>query len=221
MPFELPPLPYAHDALEPYLDARTMRLHHEKHHAGYVKKLNTAVSGTEWSTSSLEEMLRRLDEIPEAIRQAVRNNGGGHFNHSLFWTCMALPAEGGGEEPTGELAEEIERAFGSFSDFQQGFGEIGMKVFGAGWVWLCLTPDQDLAVVTTANQDTCFMPRELGGYGRGSIPLLGLDLWEHAYYLKHKNHRAGYINDWWNVVNWAQVSTNLQRVRGSQSLLTV
>jgi Fe-Mn family superoxide dismutase len=189
--FALPPLPYSHDALEPSIDARTMEIHHGKHHNAYVTNLNKALEGhADLQAKSLEDLLQGLETLPESIRGAVRNNGGGHWNHSLFWTLMK---KGGGGEPKGDLAAGISASFGSFAGFQEKFAAAGMGRFGSGWAWL-LVKDGKLAIDSTPNQDTPFL---LGGKA-----VLGLDVWEHAYYLKYQNLRADYIKAWWNVVNW-------------------
>ncbi len=196
MAFTLPPLPYPYDALEPYIDARTMEIHHTKHHQGYVNNLNKALEGyPELQNKSIEELLRGLNEIPEAIRTAVRNNGGGHANHSLFWTIMK---PNGGGEPTGELAEAIKATFGSFDAFKEKFSAEAAGRFGSGWAWLVVDENGKLQVYSTPNQDSPYM--------QGHTPILGLDVWEHAYYLKYQNRRAEYIQNWWNVVNWDQVA---------------
>jgi Fe-Mn family superoxide dismutase len=196
MPFSLPPLPYPYDALEPYIDKLTMEIHHTKHHAGYVNNLNKALeSAPELANKSLEELLaNNCAIVPEKIRTAVRNHGGGHINHSLFWEIMG-PKAGG--EPRGKLAEAINQTFGSFEKFKEQFTEAALGRFGSGWAWLVLTPDKKLEVYSTANQDSPLM--------EGKIPILGLDVWEHAYYLKYQNRRADYVQAWWNVVNWAAV----------------
>jgi len=190
-PFTLPPLPYAYDALEPHIDARTMEIHHDKHHAAYVANLNKAVADYPGlGQKPAADLLKDLNAIPEKIRPAVRNNGGGHYNHSLFWEMMK-PAGGG--EPAGDLAKAIETNCGSFSNFKTQFTEAATKVFGSGWVWLTLKEGK-LAIQGMPNQDSPI--------SQGAVPLLGLDVWEHAYYLKHQNKRADYIAAWWNVVNW-------------------
>ncbi|ACY47814.1 superoxide dismutase [Rhodothermus marinus] len=196
MAFTLPPLPYPYDALEPYVDAQTMEIHHTKHHQGYVNNLNKALEGyPELQNKSIEELLRGINEIPEAIRTAVRNNGGGHANHSLFWTIMK---PNGGGEPTGELAEAIKATFGSFEAFKEKFSAEAAGRFGSGWAWLVVDENGKLQVYSTPNQDSPYM--------QGHTPILGLDVWEHAYYLKYQNRRAEYIQNWWNVVNWDQVA---------------
>jgi Fe-Mn family superoxide dismutase len=190
-PFTLPPLPYAYDALEPHIDAETMHIHHDKHHAAYVANLNKAVVAIhELGILDIEHLLKNLNSVPENIRTAVRNNGGGHYNHSLFWKMMK---PNGGDEPTGDLAKAIDSAFGNFSTFKDNFSKAALGQFGSGWAWLVLDGKQ-LKIEATPNQDT---PLSFG-----KTPLLGLDVWEHAYYLKHQNKRVDYIAAWWNVVNW-------------------
>ncbi|MEI9865729.1 MAG: superoxide dismutase [Limisphaerales bacterium] len=194
-PFTLPPLPYAYDALEPHIDAETMRIHHDKHHAAYVANLNKAVADVNIDKAlTLEVLMKDLNSLPESHRTAVRNNGGGHYNHSLFWLMMK---PNGGGEPTGDLAKAIDTSFGSFGAFKEKFTEASTKVFGSGWAWL-VADGGKLKIVSTPNQDTPL--------STGQIPLLGLDIWEHAYYLKHQNKRVDYITAWWNVVNWDFVS---------------
>ena len=198
MAHELPGLPYDHDALEPHIDAETMRIHHSKHHQGYVNNLNAALEKhPELADKSLEELLGDLDSVPEDIRTAVRNNGGGHANHSLFWPCMA-PGSGG--TPSGELADAIDSTFGSFDAFVEMFSKAAATRFGSGWGWLCVDGDGGLVVTSTANQDN--------PVSDGLKPILGLDVWEHAYYLNYQNRRPDYVKAWWNVVNWEQVSEN-------------
>jgi Fe-Mn family superoxide dismutase len=199
MAYELPKLPYAYDALEPFIDARTMELHHSKHHNTYVQKLNAALeSHAALQSKPLSALLSDLNAVPDSIRGAVRNHGGGHWNHSLFWTVMA---KGGGGEPKGPLADAIKNAFGSFADFKSKFSADAGALFGSGWVWLTVR-DKKLALVSTPNQDNPLM------IGAGQ-PILGLDVWEHAYYLKYQNRRPEYIEAWWNLVNWDQVQANL------------
>ena len=191
--FTVPPLPYPFDALEPYIDAKTMEIHHDKHHGAYVTNLNKALEGNAaLQARSIDDLLKGLDSIPENIRTAVRNNGGGHWNHTLFWTLMK---KGGGGEPKGDLAAAIISTFGSFAGFQEKFTAAGLGRFGSGWAWL-VVKDGKLAIDSTPNQDTPYL---LGG---GAKAVLGLDVWEHAYYLKYQNLRGDYIKAWWNVVNW-------------------
>jgi Fe-Mn family superoxide dismutase len=208
MAFTLPDLPYAFDALEPTIDARTMEIHHDKHHAGYVAKLNAAVEGTEYAETPLDDLLSNLDTLPEAIRGAVRNNGGGHYNHSLFWTVMG-PA--GGEGPTGDLAGAIDAAFGSLDGMKEQFATAAATRFGSGWAWLCAT-DDGLCICSTANQDNPVMGENCSG-----TPILGLDVWEHAYYLNYQNRRPDYIGAWWDVVNWSAVSDRYAATQGCGS----
>lgn len=194
--FELPPLPYDYDALAPHIDERTMRFHHDKHHAGYVKNLNAAVAKyPQLQNKSAEELLSDLDSVPEDVRTTIRNNGGGHVNHSMFWSIMS---PSGGGEPTGAIAEAINQAFGSFAAFQEQFNSAGGKRFGSGWVWLIRTPEGELQVTTTPNQDSPWL--------EGNYPIMGNDVWEHAYYLNYQNRRGDYLQAWWNVVNWDEVN---------------
>ncbi|HRN68766.1 MAG TPA: superoxide dismutase [Promineifilum sp.] len=196
MSFELPPLPYAEDALEPYIDARTMSIHHDKHHAAYTNNLNAALKDHgDLAGKSIEQLLGDLGALPESIRTAVRNNGGGYANHNLFWETMA-PKHGG--EPSGALAAAIDQAFGSFAAFQEQFAKAAATRFGSGWAWLYVDKNGGLAVGSTPNQDTPLM--------EGNTPLLGLDVWEHAYYLNYQNRRPDYVSAWWNVVNWDVVA---------------
>ncbi|HXM92512.1 MAG TPA: superoxide dismutase [Candidatus Dormibacteraeota bacterium] len=193
MAFTLPPLPYSFDALEPHIDAKTMEIHHDKHHGTYVTNLNKALEAhADLQNKSIDDLLKNLDAISENIRTAVRNNGGGHWNHSLFWPLMK---KGSGGEPKGDLASAINSAFGSFTGFQEKVAAAGVARFGSGWVWL-LVRDGKLAIDSTPNQDT---PYQLSGGGKA---VLGLDVWEHAYYLKYQNRRPDYIKAWWNTVNW-------------------
>ena len=200
MAYTVPDLPYAYEALEPHIDADTMHLHHDKHHQAYVDKVNAALEGTEFADKPIEDVLTSLDAIPEDKRKAVRNNGGGHYNHSLFWEWMS--PDGGGE-PDGELAAAIESAFGSFSDFQAKFKEAGVNQFGSGWAWL-IHDGSGLAIASTPNQDNPISD--------GKTPLLGVDVWEHAYYLKYQNKRPDYIDAWWSTVNWAKVAERYSAV---------
>ena len=203
MAFELPPLPYAYDALVPTIDVETMHVHHDLHHATYVKNANAALEGHgELASRSGEDLLRSLDSVPAEIRTAVRNNVGGHVNHSLFWTCMG-PAGGGG--PTGELAEAIDSVFGSFESFKTTFNDGGATRFGSGWVWLVLNREGRLEVTSTPNQDTPLSD--------GVEPLLVNDVWEHAYYLTYRNRRPEYLAAWWNVVDWDGVAQRFAQAR--------
>lgn len=200
MAHTLAPLPYDYAALEPHIDAQTMQLHHDMHHATYVKNLNAALEQyNNLQSSTIEELVANLNDIPEAIRTAVRNSGGGHANHSLFWTLMS---PNGGGEPRGAIANTIAQTFGSVDEFKQEFTTAGTKVFGSGWVWLVLTGDRQLQIITTANQDSPITT--------GQIPLLGNDVWEHAYYLKYQNRRPEYLTAWWNVVNWEEVNRRFE-----------
>jgi superoxide dismutase, Fe-Mn family len=193
---KLPPLPYAYDALEPHIDTKTMQFHHDKHHAAYVKNLNAALDKhPELKKTPVEELLLRLDRVPEDIRKTVRNNGGGHVNHTMFWEIMK---PNGGGEPTGEIATAINQTFGSFTDFKKQFNEAGAGRFGSGWVWLVRNKQGKLQITTTANQDSPI--------SEGSYPILGNDVWEHAYYLNYQNRRADYLAAWWNVVNWDEIN---------------
>jgi superoxide dismutase, Fe-Mn family len=198
----LPPLPYATDALEPYIDKMTMEIHHDKHHAAYVTNLNKALENLpELQNLSIEELLVHLDRVPENVRTMVRNNGGGHLNHSLFWKLMK---KGGGGEPKGHLAEAIKSTFGSFSDFKTKFNQAGTTRFGSGWAWL-FVKDGKLVVESAPNQDNPVM--------NGGKPVMGLDVWEHAYYLKYQNRRPEYIEAWWNVLNWDEIEKNFSAAK--------
>lgn len=203
--FELPTLPYAYDSLEPYIDARTMEIHHTKHHQAYINKLNEALEKhPELDKKSLEELLGNLNSVPDDIRTAVRNHGGGHINHSLFWKIMG---PGAGGEPNGAMAKAVADSFGDFVKFKEEFGKAAAGIFGSGWAWLVLNAEhgtdnkEQLKIITTPNQDNPI--------SQGLRPLLGLDVWEHAYYLKYQNKRPDYISAWWNVVNWSEVEKNL------------
>ncbi|MDR7481514.1 MAG: superoxide dismutase [Armatimonadota bacterium] len=196
MPFELPPLPYAYNALEPHIDELTMRIHHDRHHGTYVTNLNKALeSAPELAGRSIEDLLANLTAVPESIRTAVRNNGGGHYNHTMFWEIMK---PGGPAAPSGALADAISAAFGSVDKMKEAVNAAGLARFGSGWAWVVLGLDGTLAVVSTPNQDTPIMD--------GQAPVLGVDVWEHAYYLKYQNRRADYLQAWWNVVNWDEVA---------------
>ena len=206
MAFELPKLPYAYDALEPHIDARTMEIHHTKHHNAYTTNLNAAIAGTELEGKSIEEILKNLD----MSNGAVRNNGGGYFNHNLFWEVMS---PNGGGEPTGELADAIAKDFGSFANFKDAFSKAGATQFGSGWAWLCVGNGK-LSVCGTPNQDNTLMP----GVGCGGTPILGMDVWEHAYYLNYQNRRPDYISAFFNVVNWDEVSKRYAAAKQSQTI---
>jgi superoxide dismutase, Fe-Mn family len=202
MAFELPQLPYAYDALEPHIDKETMNIHHSKHHNTYVTNLNNALAGNEELLSkSVEEVIANLDAVPEAVRTAVRNNGGGHANHTLFWQILS---PNGGGAPTGELADAITNKFGSFDSFKEEFAKAATTRFGSGWAWLAVN-NGELEVTSTPNQDSPLM--------EGKTPILGLDVWEHAYYLKFQNRRPDYISTFWNVVNWEEVSNRYQAAK--------
>jgi superoxide dismutase, Fe-Mn family len=198
-PYSLPQLPYPYDALEPYIDKMTMEIHHTKHHQAYINNLNSALEKyPEFHNLELEEILKNLNQLPEEIKTAVRNNGGGHYNHTLFWEIMKPDGEG---EPKGKLKEEIEKNFRSFEEFKKLFSETAIKHFGSGWAWLVITSDKKLKVYSLLNQDNPLM--------NGDIPIMGLDVWEHAYYLKYQNRRAEYVEAWWHVVNWNKIEENL------------
>lgn len=200
---ELPPLPYPYDALEPHIDAKTMQFHHDKHHAAYVNNLNKALDKyPELKNKTVEQLLQNLDNVPADIRTTVRNNGGGHVNHSMFWKIMK---PNGGGEPTGEIATAINDNFGSFADFKKQFNEAGAGRFGSGWVWLVRNKNGKLEITTTANQDSPLM--------EGKSPIFGNDVWEHAYYLKYQNRRPDYLEAWWNVVNWDEINQRFADAR--------
>lgn len=203
MAHQLPDLPYAHNALEPVIDEQTMRLHHGKHHQGYVSKLNSALEGhSDLQNKSIEDLLRGIETVPQEIRTAVRNNGGGHANHTLFWRIMK---PNGGGEPGGDLADAINKAFGSVNEMREKLNSAAAGQFGSGWGWLVSDGQGSLQVYSLPNQDSPYM--------QGHTPILGVDVWEHAYYLKYQNKRADYLNQWWNVVNWSQVEDNYRAVK--------
>ena len=202
MPFELPPLPYDYNALEPHIDEATMRVHHDKHHQAYVTNGNAALEGTEWADRSVEDVLASIDAIPEDKRAAVRNNVGGHANHELFWQIMT---PNGGGEPSGSLAQAIESTFGGVDELKRLVNDAGVKRFGSGWAWL-VSRGGTLEVYSTANQDSPLM--------EGDTPILGIDVWEHSYYLKYQNRRPEYLDAWWNVVNWDEVARRFDRAFG-------
>ena len=199
MPFELPALPYAPEALEPHIDARTMEIHHGKHHQGYTTKLNAAIAGTPLENQSIEAILQGLD----MSNGAVRNNGGGYYNHCLFWEILS---PNGGGTPSGALATAIEASFGSFADFKDAFANAAATQFGSGWAWLCVAPDGSLEVCGTPNQDNPLMP----GVGCGGTPILGIDVWEHAYYLNYQNRRPDYIEAFFNLIHWEEVAKRFE-----------
>lgn len=205
MTYKLPELGYAFDALEPNIDARTMEIHHDKHHAGYVAKLNAAVEGTDLGSKTVCELLSSLDSVPENIRGAVRNNGGGHCNHSLFWKVIA---PGGASAPEGDLATSIDSSFGSFDAFKEQFANAAATRFGSGWAWLVADSEGNLSICSTANQDNPRMTND-------GTPILGLDVWEHAYYLNYQNRRPDYIQAFWNIVNWSVVASILEGTNAS------
>ncbi|HEY3568257.1 MAG TPA: superoxide dismutase [Thermoanaerobaculia bacterium] len=202
MPYQLPALPYAFDALEPHIDAKTMEIHHDKHHATYVNKLNEATaSHPDLQAKSVEDLLRGIDQVPEQIRGAVRNHGGGHANHSLFWQIMG---PGGGGNPSGELADALQQAFGSFESFKEKLTNAAANQFGSGWGWLVVSGGK-LDVIARPNQDSPLM--------EGKTPILGVDVWEHAYYLKYQNRRPDYLAAWWNTINWPEVAKRYSAAR--------
>jgi superoxide dismutase, Fe-Mn family len=202
MPYTLPPLPYSNHALEPHIDARTMEIHHDKHHQAYINNVNAALEGNPLLDLPVEELITKLDQVPEDKRMAVRNNGGGHANHSLFWTIMA-PNAGG--EPTGALAEAIKTDLGGFAKFKEDFSKAATTRFGSGWAWLSVTKAGKLVVESTPNQDSPLMA--------GNTPILGIDVWEHAYYLNYQNKRPDYITAFYNVINWAEVSRRFEAAK--------
>ena len=198
---ELPKLPYDYNALEPYIDEQTMRIHHTKHHQAYIDKLNGAIKGTKFENMDVNELLKKLNDVPENIRMAVRNHGGGHSNHSFFWQIMA-PSAGGA--PTGKVGTEIEKTFSSFDKFKEEFTSTAMTIFGSGWAWLVIK-DNKLEVIKTPNQDSPLMD--------GKIPLLGIDMWEHAFYILRQNRKNEYIDAFWHVINWQQVNKNYEKAK--------
>ncbi len=204
MAYQLPDLPYANDALEPHIDARTMEIHHDRHHAAYVNNVNNAIQGhSDLESKSIEDLLRDIDSVPQDIRTAVRNNGGGHANHSLFWQIMS-PNDGG--NPSGALADAINAKFGGVDQLKEQVNAAGAGQFGSGWAWLVVDGNGELQVTSTPNQDSPYM--------QGQTPILGIDVWEHAYYLKYQNARPAYLEAWWNVVNWDEVARRYQAAKG-------
>jgi superoxide dismutase, Fe-Mn family len=205
MAFTLPPLPYPADALEPYIDKMTMEIHHGRHHKAYVDNLNKALEGqTALQNLTIEQLLRDINKVPESIRQKVINNGGGHANHTMFWEIMA---KGAGGKPSGAIADEITRAFGDFASFQAQLKQAALDRFGSGWAWLILA-DGKLQVISTPNQDSPYM--------KGQLPIMGVDVWEHAYYLKYQNKRPDYVDAWWNVVNWKAINDRLAKAKAGK-----
>ncbi|MGI1795847.1 superoxide dismutase [Acinetobacter variabilis] len=195
MSYTLPELPYAYDALEPHIDAKTMEIHHAKHHQTYINNINAGIEGTEWEDLSVEELVSKANQVPEDLKNNVINNGGGHANHSLFWTVMS---PSGGGNPEGEIAQAIDKELGGFEAFKEAFTKAALTRFGSGWTWLSVAPDQTIIIESSANQDSPLM--------HGNTPILGLDVWEHAYYLKYQNRRPEYIAAFFNVVNWKEVN---------------
>ena len=206
MAFEVPALPYDYNALEPYIDEETMHLHHDKHHQAYVTNLNNAIQGqSQLESMAVEDLVRNITQVPESIRTAVRNNAGGHVNHSMFWRIMK---PNGGGQPTGPLGDAINQTFGSFDQFKTQFNDAGAKRFGSGWAWLVMDQAGKLSVISTANQDSPLMD--------GLSPIMGNDVWEHAYYLKYQNRRPEYLAAWWNVVNWDEIARRYDQARGGR-----
>ena len=215
MPYTLPTLPYALNALEPVIDAKTMEIHSQKHHAAYVNNANKALEGTPFADLPAEQLITRLNDLPADKKGPLRNNAGGHVNHSMFWQIMAPPGKGGGGEPTGDLAAAINAAFGSFAAFKEQFAAAATSRFGSGWAWLCWHAGEGkLKVCSTANQDNPLMGEAIAGCG--GTPILGLDVWEHAYYLHYQNRRPDYITAWWGVVNWSKVAELLTAAKAGK-----
>jgi Fe-Mn family superoxide dismutase len=208
MPFTLPALPYAPEALEPHIDGQTMLIHHGKHHQAYITNANKALEGTSWAERTPLDIITHLGDLPEDKRGPIRNNAGGHVNHSMFWELMAPPGKGGGGQPSGALGDAIKATFGSFDTFKEKFAAAGTGRFGSGWAWL-LSNNGKLEIASTANQDNPLMGKPIAGCE--GTPILGLDVWEHAYYLKYQNRRPDYITAWWNVVNWAKAAQNFAK----------
>ena len=209
-PHRLPPLPYTYDALAPHIDAHTMEIHHSKHHQTYVNNLNAAVQGTPFAEEPVEQLIANLNRLPEALLPTVRNNGGGHANHSLFWTVMAPAGQGGGGVPSGALAQAMERDLGGMDAFQKAFTQAALTRFGSGWAWLVTNAQGQLSVESSANQDSPLM----AGIGSGNTPILGLDVWEHAYYLQYQNRRPEYIAAFFHVIRWDEVARRYQQAQG-------
>ena len=211
MPFTLPTLPYPAEALEPHLDRQTMEIHHGRHHKAYVDNANKALEGTKWADKEPVEVIRSLGDLPEDKRGPVRNNAGGHVNHSMFWQLMAPAGKGGGGQPSGDLAKAIEKSYGTFDHFKEEFAKAGVGRFGSGWAWLVVQGDGNVTICSTANQDNPLMGK--GVAGCEGTPVLGVDVWEHAYYLKYQNKRADYLAAWWNVVNWGKAGELYSKAR--------
>jgi Fe-Mn family superoxide dismutase len=211
MPFTLPTLPYAPEALEPHIDRQTMEIHHGRHHKAYVDNANKALEGTKWADADPVEVIKGLSQLPDDKRTAVRNNAGGHVNHSMFWQLMAPPGQGGGGEPQGPVAAAIKKSYGDFAHFKEEFQKAGAGRFGSGWAWLVVR-NGDVTICSTANQDNPLMGQQVAGCD--GTPILGLDVWEHAYYLKYQNKRPDYMAAWWNVVNWQKVAELYQKAGG-------
>ncbi|HEU0113612.1 MAG TPA: superoxide dismutase [Thermomicrobiales bacterium] len=210
MAFELPPLPYAYNALEPWIDEETMHLHHDKHHAAYVNNLNAAVAGTQFENMPLDQLVRNLNQVPQEKRTAVRNNGGGDLNHTMFWEIMK---PNGGGAPSGDLANAINQAFGSLDAMKEAVNKAGAGRFGSGWAWVIVGPDGKLAVTSTPNQDNPIMAGVAEVAGE---PILGVDVWEHAYYLKYQNRRPEYLSAWWNTLNWDNIAQRYAKAKGGR-----
>ncbi|MHB8586571.1 MAG: superoxide dismutase [Thermoplasmatota archaeon] len=204
MAFKLPELPYAYDALEPVIDKQTMEIHHQKHHGAYVNNLNTAIQGkAEWESKTVDQLVADLNKVPAEVRNAVRNNGGGHWNHSFFWQIMAPKGRGGGGAPQGELARQIDADLGGLAKMKEDVNKAGVGRFGSGWAWVIVNAQGKLEIVSTPNQDN---PLMMGVAEKTGTPILGIDVWEHAYYLKYQNRRADYLNAWWDLINWPKVA---------------
>lgn len=214
MAFEMSPLPYALDALEPAIDAKTMEIHSQKHWAGYTTKLNAAVEGTDLAGKTIEDILMNLDQAPKDKQGALRNNGGGFFNHRMFFSSLKPGGSGSSSAPAGDLAKAIESDLGGLDKFKDDFSNAAATRFGSGWAWLCVNPAGTLHVCSTANQDTTFMPEAFGGHGKGHHPILGLDVWEHAYYLNYQNRRPDYIKAFFDVIDWAAVGERYAAAKG-------
>ena len=214
MAYTAPDLPYAFDAIEPAIDAKTMEIHHDKHHVGYATKLSKAVEGTEYDGKPVEELLSSLSTLPEKIQTAVRNNGGGFYNHNLFWNILKPNPGSGDNKPTGELADAIQSDLGGYDKFKEDFTTAATGQFGSGWAWLCVNPQGKLHVTSTANQDTTFNPEGFGGHGQGHQPILGVDVWEHAYYLKYQNKRPDYVEAFFGAIHWDHVAENYRKAKG-------